>query len=103
MTTTIHDSLTCTTDNGQPCEMCRWANESPYATQSPSATDCDDNQRPPVTIVKCQCGQSGCDRYGLSEGMFYQGCGWSKERAEQIAAAINDYDSQHRITSISRW
>lgn len=43
-----------------------------------------------VTIVKCSCGE--CDRYGLSEGTFYMGSGWSKERAQEYADAINYYD-----------
>lgn len=46
-----------------------------------------------VTIMKCQCGDSICNRYGLSDGMFYQGCGWEKERAQQYADAINAYDA----------
>jgi hypothetical protein len=46
----------------------------------------------PVVIVKCPCGHKGCNTYGLSDGLFYQGCGWSRERAQQYADAINAVD-----------
>lgn len=46
----------------------------------------------PVTIVKCPCGH--CETYGLSDGLFYQGCGWSRERAQQYADAINRADEE---------
>ncbi len=42
-----------------------------------------------VQIVKCQCGDSACNIYGLSDGTFYNGNGWDKERAQQYADAIN--------------
>lgn len=45
-----------------------------------------------VTTVKCKCGDPVCNTYGLSDGTFYQGNGWPKERAEQYAEAINAYD-----------
>lgn len=45
-----------------------------------------------VTIVKCNCGDAICNRYGLSDGVFYQGNGWEKKRAQQYADAINEYD-----------
>ena len=46
-----------------------------------------------VTIVKCRCGSSVCNTYGLSDGIFPQGAGWPKHRAEQIAQSINAYDA----------
>lgn len=42
-----------------------------------------------VEIEKCQCGASICNRYGLNDGTFYQGCGWDKETAERHAACWN--------------
>jgi hypothetical protein len=51
-----------------------------------------DESRPKVTIVKCRCGDEVCKTYGLSDGTFYQGNGWPKERAQQYADAINAYD-----------
>jgi hypothetical protein len=53
-----------------------------------------------VTIIKCRCGNSVCNTYGLSEGMFYQGCGWPKERAQQYADAINHYDQERWILGL---
>lgn len=51
-----------------------------------------------VTIVKCQCGDSICNTYGLSDGTFYRGNGWPQERAQQYANAINAYDNeQHQL------
>lgn len=52
----------------------------------------EDKEKPagPVEIVKCPCGK--CNTYGLSDGLFYAGCGWSKERAQQYADAINAAD-----------
>lgn len=49
-----------------------------------------------VTIVKCKCGDAVCNRYGLSDGVFYQGNGWEKERAQEYADAINAYDAGYR-------
>jgi hypothetical protein len=45
-----------------------------------------------VTIIKCNCGSETCNRYSLSDGIFYQGSGWEKKRAQQYADAINAYD-----------
>jgi hypothetical protein len=50
----------------------------------------------PVEIVKCPCGHPNCNTYGLSDGLFYNGCGWSRERAQQYADAINEADLQTR-------
>lgn len=46
-------------------------------------------ERERVEIVKCQCGDPICTRYGLNDGLFYQGCGWDKETAERHAACWN--------------
>lgn len=46
---------------------------------------------PKVEIVKCQCGPI-CQTHGLSFGSFYQGCGWTKEEAEEIARRINGFE-----------
>lgn len=48
-----------------------------------------DKASPRVTIRKCPCGDSVCTTYGLSDGLFHQGTGWNKERAQQYADAIN--------------
>ena len=50
-----------------------------------------------VHIVKCQCGYKSCDRYGLSIGHFYQGCGWSREEAEEIARRCNMHEELVKI------
>lgn len=42
-----------------------------------------------VKIVKCSCGDLVCNKYGLSDGTFFQGTGWSKELAQRHAAAFN--------------
>jgi len=42
-----------------------------------------------LTPVKCQCGAPVCNTYGFEEGMFYQGCGFRKEVAEEIARRYN--------------
>ena len=42
-----------------------------------------------VHIKKCQCGSPVCNRYGLSNGMFYQGSGWDKDVAERMAKCWN--------------
>lgn len=44
-----------------------------------------------VTIVKCNCNSPTCNRHSLSDGVFYQGSGWEKERAQEYADAINNY------------
>lgn len=46
-----------------------------------------------ITIVRCRCGDDVCNRHGLSDGIFPQGAGWEKERAQEHADAINGYDS----------
>jgi hypothetical protein len=51
-----------------------------------------------VTIVKCNCGE--CDRYGLSDGTFYRGNGWEKERAQEYADAINEYDAKKKLPQL---
>jgi hypothetical protein len=48
-----------------------------------------------VSVVKCQCGDWICDKHGLSYGDFYQGCGWSKRDAEEIAHRINAYEMMY--------
>lgn len=47
-----------------------------------------------VTIIKCPCGHEFCRKYWISEGSFTQGDGWTKERAEEIALAINVFDEE---------
>lgn len=42
----------------------------------------------PWMIVKCPCGEDGCDRWQIDKvGCHYQGCGFDKEDAQLIAAA----------------
>lgn len=48
---------------------------------------------PPIRLVKCNCGDPGCDRYAFSDGTFYQGNGWPKEVAERHLHAVNSYDA----------
>lgn len=50
-----------------------------------------------VTIVKCGCGDTGCRSYGISDGIFREGSGWDRERAEFIARAINEHDAHLKI------
>lgn len=45
-----------------------------------------------VTIEHCQCGHPTCKTYGVSNGTFYQGCGWSKRDAEFVAHCFNNRD-----------
>lgn len=52
-----------------------------------------------VTIIKCNCGDPACNTYSLSDGMFYQGNGWPKERAQQYADAINSYDANSQLVT----
>lgn len=44
-----------------------------------------------VKVVKCSCGDPVCQTYGLDDGLFYQGSGWSKELAEKHAKAYNAF------------
>ena len=46
-----------------------------------------------IKIVKCPCGHKSCRYYSLSDGVFYAGSGWDKERAQEYADAINAYDA----------
>lgn len=46
----------------------------------------------PWTVEKCRCGHRSCDRYGTSNGQFYQGCGYSLQDAHLIAAAPTMYE-----------
>lgn len=41
-----------------------------------------------VIAEKCPCGR--CSTYGVSNGTFYQGCGWEKEDAEFVAWCFNN-------------
>jgi hypothetical protein len=41
----------------------------------------------PWRIEKCQCGHPSCSKYGLSNGMFYQGSGFTLEDATLAAAS----------------
>jgi len=50
-----------------------------------------------VTAVLCPCGYKNCKTYGVSNGTFYQGCGWDKESAEFVAWAFNN---QEQIKSL---
>jgi len=45
-----------------------------------------------VTIEKCRCGHAVCNTHGLNIGTFYQGSGWDKETALEIAHRLNSYD-----------
>lgn len=51
----------------------------------------------PVMIVKCPCGDGVCSYYWVSDGSFHQGTGWSKERAQQYADAINEADRAREV------
>lgn len=44
---------------------------------------------PTIEVVKCSCGHSHCSKHGFQFGTFYQGCGWDKEAAEEIAMRCN--------------
>lgn len=40
----------------------------------------------PWRLEKCRCGHPVCSRYGLSNGVFYQGSGFEEPDATAIAA-----------------
>jgi hypothetical protein len=43
-----------------------------------------------VKVEKCKCGMEGCRTYHLvNYGRFYQGSGFTKAEAENIAALLN--------------
>jgi hypothetical protein len=42
-----------------------------------------------LTIEKCPCGNPACNTYGVQQGMFYQGSGFDKDEAEEIACRFN--------------
>ena len=46
-----------------------------------------------VTIEKCPCGHPSCNKYGVSNGTFYQGNGWEKEDAEFVAWCFNNKEA----------
>lgn len=46
-----------------------------------------------VTIEKCPCGHPTCKYYGVSNGTFYQGCGWDEETAQFVADCFNYKES----------
>ena len=43
-----------------------------------------------VKATKCLCSHPTCKTYGVSNGTFYQGCGWEKEDAEFVAWCFNN-------------
>lgn len=43
-----------------------------------------------VSIERCMCGHPACKTYGVSNGTFYQGCGWGKHDAEFVAFCFNN-------------
>ena len=43
-----------------------------------------------VKATKCLCSHPTCKTYGVSNGTFYQGCGWKKEDAEFVAWCFNN-------------
>ncbi len=42
-----------------------------------------------VNVTKCQCGHPLCKTYGVSNGTFYQGCGWDRDTAIFVAYCFN--------------
>lgn len=41
----------------------------------------------PWKLERCQCGDVNCERYGTSNGIFYQGSGYTEADARLIAEA----------------
>lgn len=103
MTTTATDmygnDLNETDSFGTPRDTCkhnRIASEcvycDPIGTGRSELPTPPSTSKRPVTIVQCPCAHEGCHYYGLSDGVFYQGNGWEKERAQQYADAVNSID-----------
>lgn len=46
-----------------------------------------------LTPEKCPCGHEACDTWGFKEGTYYQGCGFPREIAEEIAKRYEQYDT----------
>lgn len=43
-----------------------------------------------VKAELCPCGHPTCKTYSVSNGNFYQGCGWNKQDAEFVAWCFNN-------------
>lgn len=46
----------------------------------------------PIGLEKCDCGDAICNKYGTTDGIFYQGSGYDKETAEFHVRACNAHD-----------
>ena len=93
MTTTKSAAATCVCHEGSVCtEGCERGLHHDGCGRTAEPTT--DEATPRVTIVKCPCGHEGCHYYGLSDGVFYQGNGFTKERAQRYADAFNAFNPQ---------
>jgi len=45
-----------------------------------------------LTVERCRCPWPNCSTYQFKEGLFYQGSGFSKEAAEEIAHRYNVHE-----------
>lgn len=48
-----------------------------------------------LTLKKCGCGHVGCDTWRFKEGIFYQGSGFSKRVAKEVARRYNIYNKKN--------
>ena len=42
-----------------------------------------------ATIMKCPCGDDVCNKWLVSPGADFQGCGWDKETAQAVVDLLN--------------
>lgn len=44
-----------------------------------------------LIVTHCTCGSNHCDKYGFREGLFFQGCGFPRALALEIARRYNAF------------
>ena len=55
-----------------------------------------------LTLEPCGCDYDKCQRTGFKEGTFYQGNGFDRPLAEEIARRYNDYERLKELERLTR-
>jgi len=66
--------------------------EATWAQNRETEDDMSEKLPKTLTVERCRCPCPNCSTYQFKEGLFYQGSGFSKEAAEEIAHRYNVHE-----------